>query len=419
MIQEFQDAEGAPAHNRFQAWRTGHQRGVFLTLTNPTHANLHGARCQHFGSGPPYFLSDDGLGSLTSRKKVCGAELALLSWAKENGVPEVLRCKQCVQKGLIKAQPPMPPISIERPDNLEVSGMRYWTSYWRENNWLVNEEYASLRGSGGSFRKRGVSKGDSLYVVSLRAGQLLLGGRMTVDRIVTRQEAQRILHRKNLYDAEDWAIAKDGSGTPLHHNRQLAPEVAKQLRFLSGRPELLFTNGSDLDRQTLRVPRELTNESSILLDDIIEMNEAHGHTPPAIVISDDQLRQYRAERDLAFALHEEIWNGSYTEGSVKQVLVNRYERDPHARRACIRHHGTKCSVCDTDLNSVYGPVAAGFIHVHHLLQLSNIGSDYAVDPVHDLRPVCPSCHGIIHRRNPPYSIDEVKCFVASCRSIQK
>jgi hypothetical protein len=297
--------------------------------------------------------------------------------------------------------------------------MRYWTSYWREKNWLVNEEYAPLRASGGSFKKRGVSEGDTLYVISLSAGQLLLGGRMTVGRIVTREEAMRILKRKNLYDADDWVIAKNSSGTPLHHRRQLAPEVTRQLRFLSGRPELLFANARDLDRQTLRIPRELTNGSASLLDDIIEMTEGHSSTKGPTTISNDQLQQYRCGRDLAPALHEEAWSGAYAEGSVKQVLVNRYERDPNARAACIRHRGTTCSVCDLDLTSVYGPVAAGFIHVHHLLQLSDIGSDYEVDPVEDLRPVCPNCHAIVHRRNPPYSIDEVKCFVATCRSIDE
>lgn len=255
-----------------------------------------------------------------------------------------------------------------------------------------------------------------MYVVSLRSGQLLLGGRMTVDRVVPRDKAVRILRNDNLYDTDDWVIAREGSGTLLHLHRQLAPEIARQLRFASGRSKLVFVNERDLDRQTLRIPRELTSESALLLDDIIEMTEGPGRQKERMTISDNQLKQYRTQRGLAFSLPEEIGNGPYTEGSAKQVLVNRYERDPHARSACIRNYGTACSVCNTDLNLVYGPVAAGFIHVHHLLQLSDVGSDYAVDPVRDLRPVCPNCHAIIHRRNPPYSISEVKQFVTSLRA---
>ncbi len=33
----------------------------------------------------------------------------------------------------------------------------------------------------------------------------------------------------------------------------------------------------------------------------------------------------------------------------------------------------------------------GFIHVHHLKPLSEVGYEYRVDPIRDLRPVCPNC----------------------------
>ena len=239
-----------------------------------------------------------------------------------------------------------------------------------------------------------------------------------MDRIVTREEAVRVSKRNDLYGADEWAIAQEGSGTPLHRHRQLAPEVTKQLRFVSGQSDigraLLFVNDRNLDRQTTRVVREPTMESVSLLDEIIEMTDDDGHPT---TVSDDRLRRYRAGRDLAMALHEEIRSGTvYVEGSVKQVLVNRYERDPNAREACIRHHGEVCSVCGIDLKAAYGQVAAGFIHVHHLIQLSRVGSDYVVDPVEDLRPVCPNCHAIIHRRDPPYLIGDVKRFLESRRS---
>src|ERR1035438_7765925 len=65
---------------------------------------------------------------------------------------------------------------------MEMTGPRYWTCYWREKYWFVNEEYAPVESAGGSFRRRGVSGGDVMYVISQRAGQLLLGGRMTAWR---------------------------------------------------------------------------------------------------------------------------------------------------------------------------------------------------------------------------------------------
>jgi hypothetical protein len=114
MTVEFADTKHASAHDDFQAWRTNHQDGVFLTLETRTRGNLHGVRCQHLGSGPPYFSLTDGFGSLTSKRKVCGTETELLDWALANGVA-VDRCRHCVRDELIGsaagAPSPMPDAS--------------------------------------------------------------------------------------------------------------------------------------------------------------------------------------------------------------------------------------------------------------------------------------------------------------------
>lgn len=107
---------------------------------------------------------------------------------------------------------------------------------------------------------------------------------------------------------------------------------------------------------------------------------------------------------------EEIDVGSYNElyeGAKKQIYVNSYERNDIARERCIKHYGARCVICGFDFKKVYGEVGRDVIHVHHLKPLHEIGETYRVDPINDLRPVCPNCHLIIHRRNPPYSIDEV------------
>ncbi|MPR31936.1 HNH endonuclease, partial [Salmonirosea aquatica] len=46
----------------------------------------------------------------------------------------------------------------------------------------------------------------------------------------------------------------------------------------------------------------------------------------------------------------------------------------------------------------FGEVGKGFIHVHHVNQISSIGNEYNVDPIKDLIPVCPNCHAMIHSR---------------------
>jgi 5-methylcytosine-specific restriction protein A len=97
------------------------------------------------------------------------------------------------------------------------------------------------------------------------------------------------------------------------------------------------------------------------------------------------------------------------EGAIRRVIVNAYERNPEARRLCIQHYGSVCAACGVDLGAIYGSVAVGHIHVHHLYPLSQVGESYTVDPIRDLRPVCPNCHAVIHlRRESPYSIEQVK-----------
>jgi 5-methylcytosine-specific restriction enzyme A len=99
---------------------------------------------------------------------------------------------------------------------------------------------------------------------------------------------------------------------------------------------------------------------------------------------------------------------AYMEGAVTTVLANRFERNLAARRACIDHWGTKCQVCCFDFEKVYGEIGRGFIHVHHIKPLAEIGESYEVDPVNDLRPVCPNCHAMLHRTKPALEIDRLR-----------
>jgi hypothetical protein len=111
----------------------------------------------------------------------------------------------------------------------------------------------------------------------------------------------------------------------------------------------------------------------------------------------------------AVRLSEEVaGSGRVVEGAVCQVFINAYERNPIARARCIAYYGPCCVVCGFNFAAVYGPLAEGFIHVHHLKPLSEIGEEYEVDSVADLRPVCPNCHAFIHLGGECRGIDEVK-----------
>lgn len=104
-------------------------------------------------------------------------------------------------------------------------------------------------------------------------------------------------------------------------------------------------------------------------------------------------------------------SGTFPEGARMTVTVNAYERNAAARAACIAHHGVGCSVCGMNFEETYGPAGKGLIHVHHLRALASVGAAYEVDPVADLRPVCPNCHAMIHRGDPMHSIQAIQAML--------
>lgn len=112
-----------------------------------------------------------------------------------------------------------------------------------------------------------------------------------------------------------------------------------------------------------------------------------------------------------FRFPEEMHTESLREGATRTVEVNAFERSPEARRRCIDAHGTSCVVCEFSFGRAYGDFARDFIHVHHLNPLAVQRDEHEVDPVRDLRPVCPNCHAVIHMRNGCLSIEEAKAMV--------
>jgi len=118
---------------------------------------------------------------------------------------------------------------------------------------------------------------------------------------------------------------------------------------------------------------------------------------------------YADEQLVEQVLPEEvIGTDTYIEGATKVVTVNKYERDAKARKRCIAHFGCECQVCGFDFEKVYGDLGKGYIHVHHIVPLSEIGEEYEVNPEKDLVPLCPNCHAMIHRTQSAKSLCDLK-----------
>lgn len=105
-------------------------------------------------------------------------------------------------------------------------------------------------------------------------------------------------------------------------------------------------------------------------------------------------------------------NQSQPEGKMTSVLVNKYERDPALRAACIEHFGTRCLICGFDFEQTYGTLGKDFCHVHHIVPLSEMNEETKTNPATDLIPVCPNCHSMLHRKRPALHPEELKNLLA-------
>ena len=94
------------------------------------------------------------------------------------------------------------------------------------------------------------------------------------------------------------------------------------------------------------------------------------------------------------------------EGAPRGITVKAFERSAAATALCKALKGTVCRVCGVDFGRDYGCIGIGFIHIHHTKPLA--GGEQRQTVVGDLEPVCPNCHNMLHKRCPPFTIDELK-----------
>ncbi len=153
-------------------------------------------------------------------------------------------------------------------------------------------------------------------------------------------------------------------------------------------------------------------------DEILSLHHLHEHGAQGNMQS---VMQCKKEELLEFLLHpyEAVNDDAYDvdypeddeklyEGALIRVMANKYERNQKARRECVKKKGYRCMVCGCDFEETYGDIGKGFIHVHHLTPISSIGKEYELNVETDLTPVCPNCHYMLHRKDPPYTIEELK-----------
>lgn len=106
----------------------------------------------------------------------------------------------------------------------------------------------------------------------------------------------------------------------------------------------------------------------------------------------------------------------YEEGKEVIIQTTKHERNPINRQLCLYLKGTNCSVCGMSFEKSYGPIGKEFIEVHHELMVSQMEEGHVVIPEKELYPVCPNCHAMLHRKNPPFTIEELKNIIKGVKN---
>lgn len=130
----------------------------------------------------------------------------------------------------------------------------------------------------------------------------------------------------------------------------------------------------------------------------------------------DITSEVMAEKEIKGLLLKSIeWITSYQsdtedgaiEGNIQVYSQNKIERSIANRNRCIEIFGTQCQICGIKLSETYGKLAEDFIHVHHIESIAKTGPRW-IDPSKDLIPVCPNCHSMLHRTDPPIMPNDLR-----------
>jgi len=113
--------------------------------------------------------------------------------------------------------------------------------------------------------------------------------------------------------------------------------------------------------------------------------------------------------DILLISPEEMpYEGVLYEGDPRKASITARQRSAQARKRCLENYGYDCTVCGFNFEQRYGDIGKGYIHVHHLTPLVKVEGIQKINPIEDLRPVCPNCHAMLHSCDHEVSIEELK-----------
>lgn len=119
-----------------------------------------------------------------------------------------------------------------------------------------------------------------------------------------------------------------------------------------------------------------------------------------------------AHPDPAPSLDLDIHDVAATEGHRRLVLHIRRERNQNIVQKKKKQAGSlDCEVCGFSFHRAYGNAASDYCEVHHVVPLAE-AEDARRTRMADLAILCANCHRVVHLRNPPFTLDEMRIGLA-------
>ena len=84
------------------------------------------------------------------------------------------------------------------------------------------------------------------------------------------------------------------------------------------------------------------------------------------------------------------------------------ERNPSNSKKVKKIRGYNCELCGMNFTDTYGKIGEGYIEAHHLIPIHSLPEGKVIKfNVDDFRVLCSNCHKMVHKKNPPYTLEEI------------
>ena len=198
-------------------------------------------------------------------------------------------------------------------------------------------------------------------------------------------------------------------------------------RILAGRRDTKFSQkvrNLKSHRENNRMDRftEYKSGRYTLKEEGRQYLDAHRETVEYVMgnpfLYEDVQELLRAEQEAKRKVYILEEDGMISEGASRKTAHIRKKRSKALRDAAMEYYKDgdghiRCAVCGFDFYAVYGELGRDFIEFHHenpIYQLGSRGEEMRLgEAVKKVKPVCPNCHRMLHRkRNRVLTIEELK-----------